>query len=285
MMKLSTGLRLYGIENCPTVSMTATATDNEIREVVKALGLREPPIVLAANPVQNHIKISIIRRPSNNYGFEGTEKKDGSRNPGLVDLLDRVYLKQYVEDINAGKDPKKAIIFCRGSNMLGEVFCHLMAATNYQFKDCRDAPFVMNHSSLLPPTEKVIEDRVSEISLYLSTNKMLMGVDLPNIDIIIFLRPFNHLAALIQGAGRGGRKRGDGLRSSVQVYQFYNTQDFTSNNREMSADMRRICESKHCTRALLEDYFAGESKSKQRNVKDPHSCCHNCDKASLSTVN
>ena len=113
---------------------------------------------------------------------------------------------------------------------------------------------------------------------------MLMGDDLPNIDIVIFLRPFNHLAALIQGAGRGGRKRGDGLRSSVQVYQFYNTQDFTCNNREMSADMRRICESKHCTRALLEDYFAGESKSKQRNVKDQYSCCHNYDKASLSTV-
>ena len=282
MMKLSTGLRLYGIENCPTVSMTATATDSEIRDVVKALGLREPPVVLAANPVQTHIKFSILRRPSNNFGFEGTEKIDGSRNPGLLDLLERVYLKQYVQDLNSGKEPKKAIIFCRGNSMLGEVYCHLMAATNYRFKDCRDAPFVMNHSSLLPPTEKVIADRVSEISLYLSTNKMLLGVDLPNIDIIIFLRPFNQVAALIQGGGRGGRKRIDGLRSSVQVYQFFNSQDFSSNNREMSPDMRRICQSNQCTRALLEEYFAGETKSKENIIKQPFSCCHHCDQASLN---
>ena len=30
---------------------------------------------------------------------------------------------------------------------------------------------------------------------------MLLGVDLPNIDIIIFLRPFNQVAALIQEVG------------------------------------------------------------------------------------
>ena len=57
MMKLSTGLRLYGIENCPTVSMTATATENEIREVVKALGLIEPTIVLSLLPTLSKITL------------------------------------------------------------------------------------------------------------------------------------------------------------------------------------------------------------------------------------
>ena len=62
MMKISTGLRLYGIQNCPSVSMTATATDDEIKDVVKALGLRTPPVVLASSPIQPHIKFSMIRK-------------------------------------------------------------------------------------------------------------------------------------------------------------------------------------------------------------------------------
>ena len=57
MMKMSTGLRLYGIQNCPSVCMTATATNDEIKEVVRALGVRTPPVILAATPVQSHIKI------------------------------------------------------------------------------------------------------------------------------------------------------------------------------------------------------------------------------------
>ena len=73
-----------------------------------------------------------------------------------------------------------------------------MELTKFRYTDCKDAPFVMNHSSLLPPTEKVLSDRADEISLYLSSNKMLMGIDLPEIDIVIFLRPYNQIAALVQ---------------------------------------------------------------------------------------
>ena len=138
MMKMSTGLRLYGVRNCPSIAMTATATENEIGEVVKALGLREKPVILTSSPVQAHIKFSIIRRPSNNFGLEGTIKKNGSRNPGLFDLLDRVYLRQYVQDIKTGVEPKKAIIFCRGNGVLGAIYSHLMNLTLNQFRDCRD---------------------------------------------------------------------------------------------------------------------------------------------------
>ena len=145
------------------------------------------------------------------------------------------------------------------------------------YKDCRNSPFVMNHSSLLPPTEKVLAERSSEISLYLSSNKMLLGIDLPRIDIVIFLRPFNQLAALIQGGGRGGRRMGNGLRRTVQVYQLFNSQDFTSQNRGMSADMKRICLSAECTRSLLKEYFATPTEETETPNQDPNGCCHNCD--------
>ena len=59
MMKRSTGLRLYGVPNCPTICMTATATTEEIDEVVKALGLRVEPVVLTSCPVQARIYLEL----------------------------------------------------------------------------------------------------------------------------------------------------------------------------------------------------------------------------------
>ena len=61
MMRMSTSLRLYGVKNCPTVCMTATATKKEIEDVVKALGLRTAPVTLTATPVQAHMKFDVIR--------------------------------------------------------------------------------------------------------------------------------------------------------------------------------------------------------------------------------
>ena len=103
-----------------------------------------------------------------------------------------------------------------------------------------------------------------------------MGIDLPEIDIVIFLRPYNQIAALVQGGGRGGRKIGNGRRRRVQVYQFYNNQDFTIQNKAMSADMKRICRGQECTRRLLKEYFVGEPDN--GNTVEPGYCCHNCDK-------
>ena len=278
-MKGSTSLRLYAVKDCPTLAMTATATAKEIEAVIAALGLRKSPVLLTSTPVQSHIKFSIIRRPSNNFGLDGTTNVKGGYNPGLMDLLQRVYLGKYLEDLKMGREPKKGIIFCRGNGVLGAVYSRLMELTNYRYKDCRDSPFVMNHSSLLPPTEKVLAERASDISLYLSSNKMLLGIDLAKIDVVIFLRPYNQVAALVQGGGRGGRRMENGMRRRVIVYQFFNSQDFTTQNKLMSPDMKRICLSQDCTRDLLKNYFVGNSEQHvEEEMKDRELCCHNCDK-------
>ena len=137
MMRGSAGLRLYGVKNCPTLAMTATATNEEIKEVVTALGLRSLPVILTSSPVQSHIKFSMIRRPSNNFGLDGSTNQKGVKNPGLMDLLMRVYLQQYLEDLKIGRNPKKCIIFCRGNGTLGAIYGHLMELTNFKYKDCR----------------------------------------------------------------------------------------------------------------------------------------------------
>ena len=111
---------------------------------------------------------------------------------------------------------------------------------------------------------------------------MLLGLDLPDIDTVIFLRPYNQPAALVQGGGRGGRRLKNGKRRKVQVYQFFNSQDFTSQNKLMSPDMKFICQSNECTRKLLQRYFVGDSESTDEVQELPpinvSHCCHNCDK-------
>ena len=279
MMSSSAGLRLYGVKDCPTLAMTATATAKEIKEVVTAMGLRVSPVILTSSPVQSHIKFSMVRRPANNFGLDGSTNQKGEKNPGLMDLLQRVYLQQYLEDLDLDRKPKKCIIFCRGNGVLGAIYSRLMELTEYRYRDSRDSPFVMNHSCLLPPTEKVLAERASEISLYLSTNKMLLGIDLADIDVIIFLRPYNQPAALVQGGGRGGRRMENGKRRQVKVYQFFNSQDFTSQDKMMSPDMKRICLSQECTRKLLKEYFVGNNEDQELQEEEVGGhCCHNCDR-------
>ena len=182
-----------------------------------------------------------------------------------------------MEDLAKNVSPKKCIIFCRGNAVLGEIYCRLMELTNFRYKDCRDAPFVMNHSSFLATTEKVLKERASEISLYLSSNKMLLGIDLDQIDLVIFLRPYNQPAALIQGGGRGGRKKAGGKRTTVQVYQFFNSQDLTTKNKMMSSAMKNICLSNECTRSLLKSHFVGNSEEHEDPAVQREHCCHCCD--------
>ena len=84
--------------------MTATATDEEIKQVVDALGLRNQPVILTSSPIQSHIKFSVIRRPSNNLALDGIVSSNGVKKPGLMDLLFRVYLrKEFIKGVNEFK--------------------------------------------------------------------------------------------------------------------------------------------------------------------------------------
>ena len=93
-----------------------------------------------------------------------------------------------------------------------------------------DCPFVMQSSSVAPITQACIDQR-TDISLYISTCKMLMGINISDISVVIFLRPLNMLHMLVQGAGRGGRKQGDraGLRNRVVAYVLWNNSDISNN--------------------------------------------------------
>ena len=55
------------------------------------------------------------------------------------------------------------------------------SSAKYTLRSNKDAPFVMNHSSLSPTDEALLERRKNEILLFLTTNRMLLGVHIPGL--------------------------------------------------------------------------------------------------------
>jgi late competence protein required for DNA uptake (superfamily II DNA/RNA helicase) len=173
----------------------------------------------------------------------------------------------------AGRKPKKCLIFFRGMRQMVAVHSHLRRLTGQC--SAKTADFVMVHSDLTPPTERVIVSRMKDITVFLATTRMLLGLDLAEMDMVIFAQPFDDVAALLQGGGRGGRKRVGGTRSTVQLYQLYNGEDLTKRNKKMTIEMRSLCRAGEtaCPRDTLRQRYAmGQVVQEQGERGD--TCCH-----------
>ena len=126
--------------------------------------------------------------------------------------------------------------------------------------------------------EKVICERLQEVTIILATTRVLLGMDFHGVDIIIFASPFNEVGALLQGGGRGGRRRPDGRRGLVQVYQLFNTSDIGANTKvtNMMVQLCRDAES-NCTTSKLRAYYSVPSLTNTGDQAKGSWCCHNCD--------
>ena len=80
-----------------------------------------------------------------------------------------------------------------------------------------------------PVTAKSIRERKGEISLYLTTPVMLMGINCPNIEVVIMVRPFSQLHCMVQACGRGGRKMIEIGRKKVIFFLLFNNSDIAEN--------------------------------------------------------
>ena len=120
--------------------------------------------------------------------------------------------------------------------------------------------------------------RIEQITVCLATTRVLLGMDFKNIDIVIFVSPFNDVAALLQGGGRGGRRRLDGKRGLVQVYQLYNSSDYGA-NMKMTSTMAQLCKSAEtsCTTKQLAAHFAVPTVTVVGDLVREEWCCHFCD--------
>ena len=191
-------LRAFATPDSPLLLMTATMRVGDMRRVARSLDVRSSPVVIHSSPVHEHMKLSVVTRPSNAYGFDGLTK--GSK-PGLLQLLHRVYFKHFFDDVAAGRRPKKVIIFFRGFPKMLECYKYLVKTCGQGTADV--ANFVMVHADLSAVTEKVIVERLNEYSVILATARLLLGVNIENVDMVIFVQPFGEVEALVQGLAFG----------------------------------------------------------------------------------
>ena len=168
MKTVTARIRIFSVEGSPTVVMSATATEAEVKAITSNLGFREPPVILRASPVADHMKFLAVERPSNICGAEGRLDKAGKYHPGLISLLRRIYLDYYIKNIKQGKPVLKCIMFFRNSERMLDARDFVRdELPNYA--NPAKAPYVMNHGGLGPVTSKNIIDRKDEISLFLTT--------------------------------------------------------------------------------------------------------------------
>ena len=272
-------LRAFLRPDSPTVVMTATASSSDVKELVKALGLgvRGKPVLIASNPVQAHMKLNVLKRPPNNNGIKGIGDK-----PGLWQLLKRIYFDPYFEDKKNQQPPKKLLVLSKTIKPL--IALHTIMRRMTGECSAATASFVMVHSDLPRPTEKVIMERMNEYDIIYATTRLLLGYDLDKIDFVILLTPFGEVSSVLQGGGRGGRRKVSGLRSTVQIYQLWNGSDLTKMNKTMTETMRSLCRtaSTSCTRKLLRKHFHIGKGEPEEQVVNPlwMGCCTYCDSIS-----
>ena len=267
-------LRVFLRKRAPTGALSATATQADVDRAVQTLGLRGNPVVVAESPLQSHYKFVVLKRPSDNYGFEGYLDQKDKFHPGLLDQLRVIYIDEYVRCILTNEEPKHAIIFFRTENQL--IFLLNYLSQTLGISNARSAPFVSLVASTPPVTEMVINKRKGSISLYLTTQKMLLGVNVPGLEICIFVKPMNMLHALIQGAGRTGRPLfGEpGVRARSLVYILGNGGDVGSQVKGMSEEVRDLIKYKSgCLSSFMSSFFLGNNAATPRKSDW---CCSFC---------
>ena len=180
------------------------------------------------------------------------------------------YLNKYVENTRCGIPVKKAIWFFKREEDIADINDHLCECLPELADNPSKCPWVINFSSVGPATARSIRDRESEITLYLTTAVMLMGIDLADIQVIGMVRPFSTIHSIVQACGRGGRNLGDGKRQKVVFYLLYNKSDL-GENMAVSPSVRNFCLTDSCLKKSMMDFFGTEGSY------GGDWCCSNCD--------
>ena len=98
LLKNILGVKIHMTKHAPICVLTATITPDELSRVKKLMGRRRAPLLVADGPIGSHTKICTIRRPSSDVDFLGRTLVDGSRQPGILELLRFLVLDRFLRD-------------------------------------------------------------------------------------------------------------------------------------------------------------------------------------------
>ena len=157
-------------------------------------------------------------------------------------------------------------------------FAWLMSQTGYRSNI--DAPFVMTHSKLSKSDEAVVQRRMKygDILLFLTTSRLLLGVNIPGVNLVVMVQPPSKAHSLVQACGRAGRLTESGLRETSMLVCLYNSQDLSDKN--IDPVVKELCtNSEKCMKQVLQETFVGSYATSLQSACSW--CCSTCDEKNI----
>lgn len=113
LLKNILGVKAHMAKHSPLAVLTATITAQELEVVKKLLDRKREAVLLAEGPIRSNAKICTIRRPSSDVDFLGRKLSDGTWQPGMLAMLETLFLNKYVESLKGGAPCPRTMIFFR----------------------------------------------------------------------------------------------------------------------------------------------------------------------------
>ena len=232
----------------PCIALTATATEDVRDDIIRQLGLREPTIVITGFDRIN-------------LAYESRRLARSSEKEGELLQLMR-------------SEPGSAIVYCATRKAVDEV-------TSLLSGSLMDRPIFAYHAGMDQAARTANQERFMNTprAVAVATNAFGMGINKPDIRLVVHYNIPGTLEAYYQEAGRAGR---DGLASRCVLlfsYQDKYTQDFfikkigednpTADPRKIALLkqhaqtkldlMVRYAQTHHCRRQMILSYFGDEA--------------------------
>jgi len=219
----------------PVLALTATATPKIIQDIQDILLLKDPLIVKSSFHREN-LNINIVRKYNKDFDFKE-----------ILDLVKKL----------EGDD--RAIIYCKTKD---ETDSFVLKLKEYNIKAKG------YHAGKTNQTRSTIQTKFTngKVKIIVATIAFGMGVDIPNIRLIINYGISKDMESFYQEIGRAGR---DGLPSDIYLY--WSSGDFNINksflnsvddNEFKKKQMKRILEMEKfvnhtgCRMAYITNYFS-----------------------------